>query len=80
MNANISCKQAVDYISKKEEGKLSATQRFRLWKHLASCSLCRVFSVQNKVIAKAYQLQEDEQKQLTATEKQTMINAVLKEK
>ena len=77
MNPNITCKQAVDYISRKEEGKLSATQRFRLWQHLAGCSLCRIFSVQNKVIAKAYQLQEKVQRQLSSTEKQKIIEAVL---
>lgn len=46
----ITCKQATDYISRKEEGKLSLLQRFRLWRHLGMCSLCRLFSTQNQQI------------------------------
>ncbi|TAH09833.1 MAG: hypothetical protein EAZ12_05720 [Sphingobacteriia bacterium] len=46
----ISCKTAVDYISKKEEGKLSLFQRFQLWRHLAICYLCKRFEQQNKII------------------------------
>ncbi len=48
----ITCKQAVDYISKKEEGKLSAQKRFNLWRHLVVCSLCRSFHQQNKSLTK----------------------------
>ena len=73
----ITCKQAVDYVSKKEEGKLSATQRFALWRHLAVCSLCRVFSAQNKTIIKALHRKNEDGASLTPEEKETMINKIL---
>ena len=44
----ISCKQATDYISRKEEGKITLWQRYQLWRHLATCYLCRIFDKQNK--------------------------------
>ena len=72
----ITCKQAVDYISKKEEGKLSATQRFALWRHLAICSLCRMFSAQNKTIIKAMRRQGDGEASLTQEEKESMIKNI----
>ena len=74
----ITCRQAVDYISKKEEGKLSATQRFALWRHLAICSLCRMFSAQNKMMIKAMQHQDDNNAQLTPEEKESMVSNILK--
>ena len=46
----ISCKKAVDYISKKEEGKLNLYQKYLLWSHLAICYLCNRFEKQNKLI------------------------------
>jgi hypothetical protein len=80
MSDHITCKQAVDYISRKEEKKLSNTQRFRLWKHLASCSLCRIFSVQNKLIAKAYnQQQQHTMEGLSPAAKKEILEAILKE-
>ena len=79
MSDQITCKQAIDYISKKEEKKLSAAQRFRLWKHLASCSLCRIFSVQNKMIAKAYQQQQHNIEGLSPAAKKEILEAILKE-
>ena len=77
MSRIITCKKAVDFISKKEEGKLSVPQRFRLWQHLACCSLCRRFSAQNKVIASAFQRRKVEDIFLTAADKQAMIEAIL---
>lgn len=50
----ITCKQAVDYISKKEEGKLSASQRFKLWQHLAICRFCRAFNRQNRLLVSIF--------------------------
>ena len=74
----ISCKKAVDYISKKEEKKLSAGQRFALWRHLKACSLCHTFNAQNKIIRKAIGQQPD--KTLTPAEKEAIINtAIVKE-
>ncbi|MES2647972.1 MAG: hypothetical protein V4717_13920 [Bacteroidota bacterium] len=78
MSRTISCKQAVDLISKKEEAKLSATQRFALWRHLAVCSLCRTFSVQNKIIKKA--LTQEDYRVLTTEEKEVIVKTVLQTK
>ncbi len=50
MSMSISCKQATDYISKKEEGKLSLSQRYQLWRHFAQCYLCKIFYKQNEQI------------------------------
>jgi hypothetical protein len=76
----ITCKQAVNYISKKEEGKLSAVQRFALWRHLAVCSLCRRFSDQNKVIGKAMREMNNSSVILTQEEKDTMAKNILDKK
>lgn len=76
MGTTITCKQAVDYISKKEDGKLSPTKRFRLWRHLAVCSICRIFSQQNKIISKAFSTQQID-KGLSDTEKEIIIQSVL---
>jgi len=48
----ISCKQAIDLISKKEEGKLSFLNRAKLIKHLAVCGICRLFMYQSRMIGK----------------------------
>ena len=77
MNSKITCKKAVDLISKKEEGKLSSFQRFRLWHHLSECSLCRRFSAQNKLITKAFSLQQTGEAWLTQKQKEEIVNAVI---
>ena len=77
MSFKITCKQAVHYISKKEEGRLSAAQRFALWRHLAICSLCRIFSTQNKTIARAMKETEDNSVILTESDKNEMIKTIL---
>lgn len=77
MKDNITCKQAVNYISKKEEGKLTAWKRFQLWKHLAGCSLCRTFNIQNKVIAKALSGYKTPAATLTQEQKTEIAQAVL---
>lgn len=46
----ITCKQATDFISKKEEGKLTLKQRYQLRLHTMLCILCRLFYRQNKVM------------------------------
>lgn len=53
MKVKITCKQAVDYISRKEEKKLGPMDQVLLWKHLAICRFCRMFTSQNKTIIKA---------------------------
>lgn len=50
MKLHITCKEATDRISRKEEGRLSMVQRVQLWLHLATCSLCRLFNKQNRII------------------------------
>jgi hypothetical protein len=75
MRGQISCKQAVNLISRKEEGKLSAVQRFKLWRHLVACSLCRIFSVQNKIIQEAIKHQPTIP--LASEEKERIIKTVL---
>jgi predicted anti-sigma-YlaC factor YlaD len=77
MSSNITCKQAVDYISKKEEGRLSAPQRFALWRHLGDCSLCRTFSAQNKIIIQALSETARDQALLTPGEKEGIIKTVI---
>ena len=77
MSIKITCKQAVHYISKKEEGKLSAAQRFALWRHLAICSLCRLFSQQNKTIVKALKEVHDSGPALKLEDKEEMIKNIL---
>lgn len=75
MNTHITCKKAVDLISKKEEGKLSTLQRFQLWKHLSVCSLCKRFSQQNTMFKKVIGFKNDQH--LTENDKQNIINSVL---
>ncbi len=48
----LSCKKATYYISLREEGKLSVTQRLQLRAHLALCSLCKLFQQQTAFITK----------------------------
>jgi hypothetical protein len=79
MSNRITCKEAVDLISKKEEGKLSVYQRFKLWKHLEECSLCRRFAGQNKLISKAFKLQQGKLSKLSEKEKEEIINAVMRQ-
>jgi hypothetical protein len=77
MSWKITCKQAVDYISKKEEGKLSIGQRFQLWQHLFICRFCRLFLKQNKLIKKAFQQKKDNEVSLSTEEKQKMADSIL---
>ncbi|OGV11033.1 MAG: hypothetical protein A2237_01360 [Stygiobacter sp. RIFOXYA2_FULL_38_8] len=48
----ITCSDATMYVSKREEGKLSFQDRFKLFLHLAICKFCRLFAIQNKMIIK----------------------------
>lgn len=77
---SISCKQAVDIILKKEEGKNSLLQYPKLWYHLWICPLCRYFLNQNKLINKLVaKRRKDQQYHLTDIEKNEIINHVLKQ-
>jgi hypothetical protein len=78
MKDAISCKQAVDYISKKEEGKLSSWKRLRLWQHLTTCSLCGRFSAQNKVLSGFLSVKKhNDQHHLSEAEKKALIELIL---
>ena len=76
MSRKISCKQALEYISKKEEAKLSGGQRFALWRHLTGCSLCRIFQMQNRIIGKA--MTQGFADSLTTEEKEAIVKSVIK--
>lgn len=76
MNIGITCKKAVDYISKKEEGKLSLWQRIQLARHLAICSLCKRFAYQNKMIAGMFS-NRDHTNHLSEEDKKKITDAVL---
>lgn len=54
MKLRITCKEAVDYINKQEEKKLSFLQRIKLWNHLFICVLCKRFAIQNKILTKLF--------------------------
>lgn len=73
----ITCKQAVDYISKKEEKKLSVNQRLQLWKHLSICSLCKLFSKQNELISSLLSKRSEEiQHNIKPVDKEAIIKAL----
>jgi hypothetical protein len=70
----ISCKQATDFISRQEEGKLTFRQRLQLWQHLAVCTFCRLFSKQNDILVKnAGHLHEHTGATLTPEQKESLI-------
>lgn len=48
----INCHQATFLISKREEGKLSFSERVHLAMHLAMCKFCKLFEKQTAFIAK----------------------------
>ena len=81
MRLHITCKEAVDYLSKKEEKKLTILQKSKLKYHLAICSLCKIFSIQNKIITKALSgYNSPENYYLNKEKKEEIIEAVLNEK
>ena len=73
----ISCKEAVEYILKKEEGKLTLKQRVSLWRHLTICSLCRIFSAQNKLINESAKLERTAQPKLSQQQKEEIVRNIL---
>lgn len=77
---SISCKEAVNFILRKEEGKLSFRERLSLWRHLTICSLCRIFSVQSDLINQAMKERQARHFTLSDEEKETIIQNVLHEK
>jgi flagellar biosynthesis/type III secretory pathway chaperone len=73
----ISCKEATNYISQKEEGKLTLRQRWQLLQHLAICTFCRLFNKQNKIFIKSVpHLHKHTNASLTTQQKESMIAAL----
>lgn len=75
----ISCKQATDYISKREEGKITLLQRYQLWRHLAECYLCKRFDIQNKQIHTCIteHKHDDQHEKLPQVSKDSILHALL---
>jgi hypothetical protein len=77
MKTMITCKEATDFISRKEEGKLSLTQRLQLRMHLYICSFCKLFYRQNKIIKnRVAELHKHVDISLTFVQKEAMIEAL----
>lgn len=76
----ISCKQAVDFISKREEGRLSPSQRFELWQHLAICRFCRAFNQQNKLLASVLKKRRNDFIAESSVNKEAIMEALEKAK
>lgn len=74
---SISCKEAVHYILIKEEGQLSLIKRLRLWRHLAVCSLCRIFLVQNRMMNESIKQMPSQPLVLSEAEKEEMIRTIM---
>jgi hypothetical protein len=72
----ISCKQATRYMTEQEERGLTVKQRLQLWRHLASCSLCRLFSQQNKWMNQWLGNPPPPASPLTGHEKQAIVEAM----
>ncbi|HEY0742585.1 MAG TPA: hypothetical protein VGD40_14015 [Chryseosolibacter sp.] len=77
---SISCKEAVRFILVKEEGKLSVGRQLSLWRHLAICSLCRIFSLQNNLMNEAIKQWPAKPLALTEIEKEEMIRKIMEER
>ena len=74
MKLQITCKQATEYIIKREEGKLPFKQRILLWLHFCICGFCKFFSKQSKFIGKnAENLHNHVNESLSQSDKEKMI-------
>ena len=81
MKIMITCQQATDMVSKKEEGKLSFLNSIQLWYHLFICTVCKLFYRQNELIIKnTHSLAADDNASLTPEQKALMIEAILNTK
>lgn len=80
MKLMITCGEATDFISKKEERKLSFLQKIQLSIHLYICDLCRLFSKQNKIIIKSIPGMDDHSDaSLSELQRNEMIRVLNKE-
>jgi hypothetical protein len=74
MKLIISCKQATEYIVKREEGKLTLGKRMLLWLHFCICGFCKFFAKQTKLIGdNAQHLNDFEDESLSESDKEKMI-------
>lgn len=77
MKLEITCKQATEFIIKREEGKLSLKNRFLLWLHFGVCSFCKLFYKQSRLIGKnASHIHGHIHESLSAEEKGKMVEAL----
>lgn len=71
----INCKKATDYLSRKEENKLTIFQKWMLSLHLMMCRICKLFASQNELLTTAYHNLKDEKSRLSKEEKEKIIAA-----
>ncbi len=73
----ISCKKSTELVIQKEEGRLSANQRFQLFSHMAICRFCRLFALQSSIINRAFHKNANQENlHLTDEEKDELIKNV----
>lgn len=78
---NISCKEAVDLILRKEEGKISLLSSVKLQYHLTVCRLCRTFLKQNSLINRHVRKRNQTMKyRLSDEDKESIIHNALNSK
>lgn len=76
----ITCREATEFIVKREEGKLTFKQRVQLWLHMGICGLCKLFAKQSKFISKmSSHLEGHLEESLTIEEKTQMIESLQKQ-
>ena len=77
MKLQITCKQATEFIIKKEEGKLTLKKHVQLWLHMGVCGLCKLFASQSRFISKnSEHLHEHLAESLSAADKEQMITTL----
>lgn len=75
----ITCKQATEFIIKREEGKLPLKNHALLWLHMGICGLCKLFAKQSKLIGKnCGNMAEHVSESLSAEDKEQLINSLEK--
>ncbi len=73
----ITCKKAVELISKEEENKITFFQKLKLEYHLFSCSLCKYFKKQNTIITNSFLAKaKKEITPMSEIDKLTIIKAI----
>lgn len=74
----MTCKQASEFLSRKDELNLSFLQRLKLRVHLLGCDICGLFSKQIHAISENFTHECDNDNCLTEDDKQRM-NVALSE-